>query len=72
VWLAAISLWLRHGWVLQLPQDAKLSYFNAEGNMQEVTLGNLTKAKKVSPAGREELPSSQPAVAGRLPPPWCR
>lgn len=32
---------------LQLPADAKLSYFNADGNMQEVALGTLTKGKKV-------------------------
>lgn len=31
----------------KLPADAKLSYFNADGNMQEVALGTLTKGKKV-------------------------
>ena len=34
-------------WPLQLPTDVKLSYFDAEGNMQEVTVGSLTKGKKV-------------------------
>lgn len=32
---------------LQLPADLKLNYFDAEGNMQEITVGNLTKGKKV-------------------------
>lgn len=32
----------------QLPTDVKLNYFDAEGNMQEVTVGSLTKGKKVS------------------------
>lgn len=32
---------------LQLPGDVKLNFFDAEGNMQEVTVGNLTKGKKV-------------------------
>lgn len=32
---------------LQLPQDINLSYFDAEGNMQETTVGALTKGKKV-------------------------
>ncbi|GAB4817675.1 hypothetical protein N2152v2_004721 [Parachlorella kessleri] len=31
----------------KLPTDAKLSYFDAEGNMQELSVGNLTKGKKV-------------------------
>lgn len=31
----------------QLPADVKLNYFDAEGNMQEVTVGSLTKGKKV-------------------------
>ena len=33
--------------VLQLPSEAKLNFFDAEGNMQEVTVGDLTKGKKV-------------------------
>lgn len=32
---------------LQLPSDVKLNYFDAENNMQEVTVGSLTKGKKV-------------------------
>ena len=40
--------------LLQLPTDAKLSYFDAEGNMQELSVGNLTKGKKVRPALRPE------------------
>jgi hypothetical protein len=31
----------------QLPADVKLNFFDAEGNMQEVTVGSLTKGKKV-------------------------
>lgn len=31
----------------QLPADVKLSYFDSEGNMQEKTVGDLTKGKKV-------------------------
>ncbi|KAI7835532.1 hypothetical protein COHA_010578 [Chlorella ohadii] len=31
----------------KLPTDVKLNYFDAEGNMQEVTVGSLTKGKKV-------------------------
>ncbi|KAL6781058.1 PRX5 [Auxenochlorella protothecoides x Auxenochlorella symbiontica] len=31
----------------KLPQDINLSYFDAEGNMQETTVGALTKGKKV-------------------------
>jgi peroxiredoxin len=31
----------------QLPADLKFNYFDAEGNMQETTVGNLTKGKKV-------------------------
>lgn len=31
----------------KLPADLKLAYFNAEGNMQEVAVGELTKGKKV-------------------------
>jgi peroxiredoxin len=36
-----------HAPLLQLPSDVKLNYFDAEGNMQEVTVGSLTKGKKV-------------------------
>lgn len=36
---------------LQLPTDVKLNYFDAEGNMQEVAVGSLTKGKKVCDAG---------------------
>jgi peroxiredoxin len=32
---------------LQLPADLKFNFFDAEGNMQEITVGNLTKGKKV-------------------------
>lgn len=32
---------------MQLPTDVKLSYFDGEGNMQEVSVGELTKGKKV-------------------------
>ncbi|EFN59443.1 hypothetical protein CHLNCDRAFT_29579 [Chlorella variabilis] len=31
----------------KLPADVKLNYFDAEGNMQEVAVGSLTKGKKV-------------------------
>ncbi|KAL4431014.1 hypothetical protein ABPG75_006270 [Micractinium tetrahymenae] len=31
----------------KLPSDVKLNYFDAENNMQEVTVGSLTKGKKV-------------------------
>jgi glutaredoxin-dependent peroxiredoxin len=31
----------------QLPADLKFNFFDAEGNMQEITVGNLTKGKKV-------------------------
>eukprot|EP00887_Chlorella_sp_A99_P005653 scaffold1.g5653.t1 len=31
----------------KLPTDLKFNYFDAEGNMQEVTVGSLTKGKKV-------------------------
>ena len=34
--------------LLQLPGEIKLTYFNAEGNMQELTVEELTKGKKVS------------------------
>lgn len=30
----------------QLPADLKFNYFDAEGNMQEVSVGSLTKGKK--------------------------
>ena len=33
--------------LLQLPADLKFNFFDAEGNMQEITVGNLTKGKKV-------------------------
>jgi hypothetical protein len=32
---------------LQLPSDVTLKFFDAEGNMQEITTGDLTKGKKV-------------------------
>ena len=35
------------GTLLQLPGDVTLSYFNSEGNMQEITTEELTKGKKV-------------------------
>lgn len=31
----------------KLPSDAKFNYFDTEGNMQEVSVGDLTKGKKV-------------------------
>ncbi|KAH7618129.1 hypothetical protein Ndes2526B_g07040 [Nannochloris sp. 'desiccata'] len=31
----------------KLPADLKFNFFDAEGNMQEITVGNLTKGKKV-------------------------
>lgn len=31
----------------KLPADLTFNYFNSEGNMQEITLGELTKGKKV-------------------------
>ena len=33
--------------VLQLPGELKFNYFDAEGNMQEISVDNLTKDKKV-------------------------
>ena len=43
------SLLFHHmGLWLQLPGDAKFNYFDAEGNMQEVSVEDLTKGKKVS------------------------
>jgi peroxiredoxin len=33
--------------LMQLPADLKFNYFDAEGNMQEVAVGDLTKGKKV-------------------------
>ena len=33
--------------LVQLPADLKFNFFDAEGNMQEITVGNLTKGKKV-------------------------
>lgn len=32
---------------LQLPGDVKLAYFDAESNMQEISVEQLTKGKKV-------------------------
>ena len=32
---------------MQLPGEIKLTYFNTEGNMQELTVEELTKGKKV-------------------------
>lgn len=43
---------------LQLPTDVKLNYFDAEGNMQEVTVGSLTKGKKVRALGAGQQSAS--------------
>lgn len=46
-----VSDWLRCvGRGLQgekLPADVKLNFFDGEGNMQEISVGELTKGKKV-------------------------
>lgn len=58
-----------HFWHLQLPTDVKLNYFDAEGNMQEVTVGSLTKGKKVRAlgAGQQEcFPFLQHYIVARL------
>ena len=33
---------------LQLPSEHKFSYFDADGNMQDISVEELTKGKKVS------------------------
>lgn len=33
---------------MQLPGDVRFNYFDSEGNMQELTVEELTKGKKVS------------------------
>ena len=33
---------------LQVPTDVKFNYFDAEGNMQDIQLEELTKGKKAS------------------------
>ena len=38
---------------MQLPTELKFNYFDAEGNMQEVTVGSLTKGKKVGAGPRQ-------------------
>jgi len=35
----------------KLPADVKLNYFDGEGNMQEIAVGELTKGKKVRRRG---------------------
>ena len=34
-------------WHLQVPTDVKFNYFDAEGNMQDISVEDLTKGKKV-------------------------
>ena len=36
---------------LQLPGEVKFNYFDAEGNMQEISVDELTKGKKVAMHG---------------------
>lgn len=40
--------WAENSCSLQLPGDIKLAYFDAESNMQEISIEQLTKGKKVS------------------------
>lgn len=52
----------------QLPADVKLNYFDAEGNMQEVAVGSLTKGKKVGCCccGGMRWPGRRPAAPAAI------
>ncbi len=48
-----------HGWHgVQLPGDIKLAYFDAESNMQEISVEQLTKGKKVCVAFTRLCPAT--------------
>lgn len=40
---------------MQLPGELKFNYFDAEGNMQEISVDNLTKDKKVDSLPRRTV-----------------
>lgn len=58
---------------LQLPSDPKFNYFDADGNMQEVKLEDLTKGKKVCCTPMytcEHLPTEYCRLEGGVTCPW--
>ena len=56
------SIRFRFSFRLQVPGDVKLNYFDAEGNMKDISVDDLTKGKKV----RQHCMQRAPAVKAML------